>query len=270
MKIMTYLLASVMCLTVFGCDDSSSSVAADMAGVGGAGAEGGAGGVGGAGGSGAGGDAEFLFVVTGTMVAADEAQAMAAHDAVAGGGEEAARAAGDFGHDAMLATEHFGNVLGGIDFLGLDRWDDLEAANGFYMNPQVAAGFASLFDGPLSVTPYTRPDWYEWGDLDSADGGAHWFVVVRGRLADAPARMQDAHDQIAAGGEGAATALGDVAHAVFLGAADERDFLAIDVWSDDSQLEAFYGNPDFQEAFGQLFEAPASVVVYHSTDWQQW
>ena len=204
------------------------------------------------------------------MAAENEADAKAAHDAVAGGGEEAAKAAGDFGHDAMLATEMFGYAPAGIDFLGLDRWDDIQAALGFYQDPVVAEGFGALFAAPPEIAAYARSDWHGWGDLDSGDGGDHWFVVVRGHLADAPDAMVDAHDQLAAGGEEPAKAAGDVAHVVFLGAEDPTQFLAIDIWTDKTQLEGFYANPDFQAGFSALFDAPPSIVVYHSTDWHQW
>ena len=29
-------------------------------------------------------------------------------------------------------------------------------------------------------------------------------------------------------------------------------------------------DPDFQQAFGALFESPPEVFIYHSTDWYQW
>lgn len=216
------------------------------------------------------GDAEFLFVVTGSLTGADEEAAGAAHDQLAAGGEEASKAAGDFGHDALLATSMLGHTPAGIEFLGLDRWNDLAAAQGFYAIPEVAEGFAAVFTQPPGIAAYARMDWHGWGDLDSADGADHWFVVVRGRLADEPAVVRPGHDQIAAGGEELAKGAGDVAHVVYLGADDQREFLAIDVWSDDANLEGFYANPDFQAGFAALFEGPPSLVVYRSTDWHQW
>lgn len=216
------------------------------------------------------GPSEFVFAVTGTMAAEDEASAKAAHDQVAGGGEEPAKAAGDFGHDAMLATSLLGYEPAGIDFFGLDRWDNIEGALAFYSDPQVAEGFGALFSGPPEVTAYARTDWYGWGDLDSGDGGDHWFVVIRAELADEPSAIQEGHDQVAAGGEEPAKAAGDVAHVAFLGVEDPKQFMAIDIWTDDSQIEAFYSNPDFQAAFSTLFSGPPSIVVYHSTDWHQW
>ena len=101
--------------------------------------------------------------------------------------------------------------------------------------------------------------------------GDHWFVVVRGTLAEDAETSQPLHDMIAEAGEADAMAAGDVAHVVWLGVNDTSDeFFAVDVWTDDTNIEAFYGNPEFQKAFGALFAAPPVVAVYRSTDWYQW
>ena len=63
---------------------------------------------------------------------------------------------------------------------------------------------------------------------------------------------------------------GDVAHVVYLGVEDPRELLIVDVWTASDGIEAFYGNPDFMNGFSTLFDAPASVAVYRSTDWYQW
>jgi hypothetical protein len=120
---------------------------------------------------------------------------------------------------------------------------------------------------PTAPALYERSDFYEWGSLDAADASEpRSFVVVRGHLAqDTLEENRAAHDAVASGGEAGARAAGDVGHIVFLGAEDQREFLAIDIWADATNLEALYGNPDFQAAFG-ILRRTAHVGVYQSTD----
>ncbi|MBI4957316.1 MAG: hypothetical protein HY908_35225 [Myxococcales bacterium] len=226
---------------------------------------------GGAGGAGGGAAAELMFVVRGTLYTQNLTEAQGYHDGLAEGGEPAATAAGDFGHDALLGTTLLGTTANA--FLGVDRWHGLEAATAFYSDPAFAAAFGQLFLAPPTVEPFAhRTDWHEWGNLDAADAAAErWFVVVRGRLASADVAVnQAAHDDLAAAGEAASQAAGDVAHVVGLGAADPQEFLAIDVWTSDVNIEAVYGDPVFQQAFASLFSAPATVAVYHDLGWYQW
>ncbi len=217
-------------------------------------------------------DAHWGALVLGELFTDDLAMAQGTHDAVAMGGEKAAMAAGDYGHDALLGTTLLGTTEN--QFLGIDQWDNLEGAMAVYSDPEFAAAFGMLFAAPPSLELFQRrDDWYGWGSLEAADASdQHWFVVVRGRLADADIdAMQAVHDAIAMGGEEAATGLGDVAHVVWVGTPeDPQEFFAVDVWTDDSAIEMFYGDPMFQEAFGMLFEGPPTVGVYGSTDWHQW
>ncbi|MCA9705049.1 MAG: hypothetical protein KDK70_04260 [Myxococcales bacterium] len=211
-------------------------------------------------------------LVRGTLFTDDLDMAQQVHDAVAMGGQDAAMAAGDYGHDALLGTMLLGTTLN--EFLAVDQWDNLDGALQVYGDPKFQAAFGMLFGGPPMLELFERrDDWYGWGSLEAADGeDQHWFVVVRGRLVDPDLdAMQALHDGLAMGGEGDAMALGDVAHVVWVGTPeDSQEFFAIDVWTDDTNIEAFYGDPDFQAAFGMLFEAPPTVGVYGSTAWHQW
>ena len=95
--------------------------------------------------------------------------------------------------------------------------------------------------------------------------------MVRGRLSPATvAEAQLVHDGIASYGEAGASALGDVAHQVFLGVDDWHEFLAIDIWGDATNIEALYTDPAFAEAFTTLYEGTPTLQVYASTDWYQW
>lgn len=214
---------------------------------------------------------EWGALVRGSLFTDDLSMAQATHDAVAMGGQEVAMMAGDFGHDALLGTP----MLGGVEdeFLGIDQWTNLDGALAVYGDPKFQAAFGMLFAAPPTLELFAkRDDWHGWGALEDGDGGDHWYVVVRGRLADEDLEAaQAAHDAVAMAGEEGATALGDVAHVVWVGTPeDPQEFFAVDVWTDDSMIEAFYGNPKFGEAFGALFEAPPTVAVYGSTDWHQW
>lgn len=212
---------------------------------------------------------EWVALVRGTLFTDDLVMAQMRHDGLAAGGEEIARMAGDFGHDAMLGTTLLGTTENA--FLGVDRWTSFDGMNNFYANPDFATGFAMLFEGDPNLEFFVRSDFHEWGELTAGDGADHVFVVVRGTLADAdPASARASHDLVAQGGEEMVRAAGDLAHVVYVGVEDPREFLAFDIWQDTTNLEAVYTDPDFQAAFGALFAEPPTIAVYGSTDWHQW
>ncbi|MBL4687679.1 MAG: hypothetical protein JKY37_23995 [Nannocystaceae bacterium] len=210
-------------------------------------------------------------LVLGTLYTDDITEAQGTHDAVAMGGQRGAMMAGDFGHDALLGTTLLGTTEN--QFLGIDQWDNLDGALMVYGDPMFQAAFGMLFAEPPSLELFERrDDWHGWGSLEAADGGEHWYVVVRGTLSgDDLDASQTLHDMVAMGGQEAAVALGDVAHVVWVGTPeDPSQFFAVDVWNDDAMLEAFYSNPAFLKAFGALFEEPPTIGVYGSADWHQW
>jgi quinol monooxygenase YgiN len=255
-----------------GASGGQGAAAAGGTGNGGAGALGGSGGdeVGGAGGGGGGVQLELDVLVRGTLFTSDLAEAQAYHDGLASAGEAPAKAAGDFGHRAMLGTDLLGTTQN--ELLALDRWSSGDNLDAFYSDPGFAEAFGALFASPPSFEVFERRfDWYGWGDLTSGDASdPHFFVVVRGRLAGEPDLIQPDHDAVASAGEDAALQAGDVAHVVFLGRDDAREFLAIDVWQSSDAIEAFYTNPDLARALGGLFESPPTLAVYASTNWYQW
>lgn len=221
-----------------------------------------------------GGDEEpnYAVMVRGGLFTEDVDEAKAYHDPLASGGEAAAKMLGDFSHDALLGTTLLGTQ--GNKFLGLDRWDNVEGMQAFYSDPDFGAAFGMLFDeeGPTVESFVEMPEWHTWGDMTSGDEfGDYWFVVARGTLAGEPETIRPVHDMVAAGGEETVKAAGDVAHVVFLGLEDPKEFLAIDIWQDSAAIEAVYSDPDFAAAFGMLF-APgtSSVEIYGSSDWHQW
>jgi hypothetical protein len=214
---------------------------------------------------------EYAALVRGTLFTDDLDAAQAVHDPLAAGGKAGAMALGDFAHDVVLGTTLLGTTEN--EFVAIDRWTNLEGAMTVYGDPAFQKGFAMLFAEPVAPMMFERrADWHGWGDLDAADDEpAHTFVVVRGHLlADDLVEAQTLHDQLASGGEGIAMPLGDVAHVVWLGVEDPHEFFAVDVWTSNDAIEAFYSNPDFQAGFAMLFSGPPSVGVYGSTDWAQW
>ncbi|MBK8943550.1 MAG: hypothetical protein IPM79_39625 [Polyangiaceae bacterium] len=212
---------------------------------------------------------EALAFVRGALFTADLGEGQTYHDALAAGGEEPAKAAGDFAHDTFLGTTLLGTTEN--EFLAVDRWTSDANMDAFYSDPDFQAAFGQLFAAPPTFETFERSQFYGWGDLDAADATEpHYVIVVRGRLADTPEAIQPTHDAIAMGGEAGALAAGDVTHVVYLGRQDPREALIFDVWTTSQGLEAFYSDPTFQQAVGGLFESPPAVSVYASNEWHQW
>lgn len=156
----------------------------------------------------------------------------------------------------------------------LDRWTGPANIDAFYGNPQFQMGFAALFAAPPSLVVYEkRPSWAQYGAVTSADSfDPHFWVVVRGKLKYADdTQNQMAHDMVVGGAKDQAMMLGDVAHVVYTGRDDKRQYLSFDVWKDSTNLKAFYGNPQFQMAIGNVFESTSVTLgIYQSTRWYQW
>jgi hypothetical protein len=83
------------------------------------------------------------------------------------------------------------------------------------------------------------------------------------------AQNQAAHDAVASHGKQPSIDAGNVAHVVYLGLDDDRQFVAFDIWKSADNIQGFYSNPQFVSAFGGLFET-VSQPVYQSTNWVQW
>lgn len=249
---------------------SGSGGTAGTGGAAGSSGSGGSAGNSGSGGTGGAAGGELLALVRGTLFTTDMVAAQAKHDALASGGEAAAKSQGDVAHDVGLGTTLLGTTENA--FLGIDRWTAGSNPAAFYGNADFQAAFATLFSGAPTLEIFQAPSgWHTWGNLDAADSAdPHYFVVVRGKLAKDAAGTQPNHDALAAQGEPQAKAAGDVAHVVYLGAQDPKEFLAIDLWTKSDAMAQVYGDPDFQKAFGTLFESAPSLAVYQSTKFHQW
>jgi len=212
-----------------------------------------------------------ITVYTRGTLAGDLATARTRHEDIVRAGQPLAVKAGDLGHHVMLGT---GEPSGGKDeFLGLDEWTSLDGPRTFFADPDFQAGLAQLFAEPPVHEMYQRKsDWHGWGDLQPPPGGGpYWVLVVKGHLAKATEEENRiAHDAVAAGFERQAIAAGDISHVPHLAIDDPRVFFNIDVSTSHEGMLAVLQDPQFQQAFGSLFDAPPEVHVYRSTDWHQW
>jgi quinol monooxygenase YgiN len=216
-------------------------------------------------------DEEFIVVVRGQLAGAEDlSAAREMHDAVARNGEAAAKEAGDHAHDVLLGTAMLDSTEN--EFLAIDRWDDADAMVAWYADPAFQEAFAGLFAAPPTLQFFRRaPEWVNWGEMDSGDvHDPYYFHLAIGTLAESdPSAAQAAHDAVASGGKEPSIGAGNVAHVVFVGLEDPREFVAVDIWSVGEPIEPFYSSPQFQDAFAPLFTA-VSEPVYESTDWHQW
>lgn len=209
-------------------------------------------------------------LVVGTLASSDLVAIQAQHDQLAKGGQPQAGPAGDIAHTVMLGTKLLGTKEN--EFLALDRWTSPANIDTFYNNPDFVAGFSKLFAAPPSRAVYEkRPTWSGYGTVDSAKAfNPYYWVVVRGTLKQMDdAQNQTAHDTVVGSAKDQAMALGDVAHVVYTGREDKRQYLSFDVWKDGKDIEAFYSNPQFQMAIGGVFES-VNLSIYQSTQWYQW
>lgn len=210
---------------------------------------------------------EYAAVVRGTLFTSDLAQARAMHDQIAQAGQATAMARGDFAHDVLLGTSLLDSTPN--QFLAIDRWTDREAMEAFYANP---AGIGALFASPPSIEFFVaQDDWVQWGTMQSGHVFDPSFIhFALGDLAQPDESVnRAAHDQVASGGKEPSLGAGNVAHVVVLGMTDPRRFLAFDIWRSSDNIEAFYTNPAFVQAFAPLFSS-VTEPVFRSTDWYQW
>jgi quinol monooxygenase YgiN len=213
---------------------------------------------------------EYTAMVRGKLASTDLAVAKAAHDAIAKAGEASSKAAGNFGHQPHLGTTLLDSTPN--EFLSIDRWSDGKAMEAFYSDPKIKDAFGSLFAGPPTIQFFVHaPAWASWGDLRSAKGSAPWSNhLALGVLKDSdPEKNHQAHDAVASNGKTPSMQAGNVAHVVFLGLHDSRQFVAFDLWPKSDNIQAFYTNPQFAAAFAPLFES-VSQPVFQSTDWHSW
>ena len=117
--------------------------------------------------------------------------------------------------------------------------------------------------------------------MESGDAfNPYFFHLALGTQSNANVAMaQGAHDQVACYGRDPGIGAGAIGHVVFTGLTNPQRFVAVDVWNASANIEAFYTNPMFVAAFGQLFSTirqptyvstSGAATATGRTGWYQW
>jgi len=155
-------------------------------------------------------------------------------------------------HITAISTRLLGGAIGSVLRVGQG---DLEPS-------ELNGAQSELVLKPVIERYQMRSDWFGFGELpDHSASGESWIVMISGRLVD-PSTAQAAHDSVAEVGAGPMREMGDISHLPFTGVEDASQFLSIDVWDNDKNIELMYGNPDVTAGFMQLFVEPPVLQVY--------
>jgi hypothetical protein len=110
------------------------------------------------------------------------------------------------------------------------------------------------------------------GDDEPTPTSEH-VVIVEGTLRD-PATARAAHDTGAMAAEPVATAAGDIAHIVGLGASVENTpserWLVIDRWAQPDGIAGFYSSPEFQQGLAALVGDGQVSAYRRASDFYGW
>jgi hypothetical protein len=212
-----------------------------------------------------------IAVIRGTLIgSADggpDATAQAVHDGIVANIRPMVQAAGDTGHSVFVGAQD------GTQFLSIDSWSDLAAAQGVYSSAAFQSAFGSLFTGAPTIAFYViAPGFDTYGSFKEAANGLSTFAfVVEGALKDTNVAMAASdHNAVLTEFKAQAMAGGDVAHVPFLGEMSTTSFFDVDIWQNPGNAQSFYTTPAVASAFAGLFTAAPTVSVYAATDWTQW
>ncbi len=98
---------------------------------------------------------QYIVTVRGNLKGSVE-QAKQAHDAIVSKISPQGRQMGNTSHQPYL------NVQNNNEFLSLDIWDNLEAIQKLYSDPNMAAEFAKMFEGQPQVTIWSESGWFHF------------------------------------------------------------------------------------------------------------
>lgn len=158
----------------------------------------------------------------------------------------------DTSHTSALSTPLMGGAEGSV----------LRIGRGAMERSTISEESLELSANPVIEHFHLRPDWFSFGELpDPSAATDSWIVMIRGRLVD-PDSAKGAHDGVAEVGAPPMREMGDIAHLPLTGATDPSQFLSIDLWDNDKNIEAMYGNPDVTAGFMQLFAEPPVLQVF--------
>ncbi len=88
---------------------------------------------------------KYIVTVRGNLKGSQE-QAHQAHDAIVSNISAMSKQMGNTSHQTFL------NVQNNNEFCSIDTWDNLEAIQKLYSDPNLAAAFATMFEGQPQVT----------------------------------------------------------------------------------------------------------------------
>ncbi len=96
------------------------------------------------------------YIVTVRGQLKDPANAQKAHDATVSLVSPQGRSMGNTSHQPHL------NIQNPNEFLSIDVWDNLEAIQKLYSDPNLAAEFGKLFEGQPDVTIWADAGWMQF------------------------------------------------------------------------------------------------------------
>ena len=97
----------------------------------------------------------YVVVVRGNLKGAAD-QARKAHDDIVALISPQGRSMGNTSHQPYL------NVQNGNEFLAVDVWDNMEAIQKLYSDPNLAAEFAKMFEGQPDVSFWGDSGWFQF------------------------------------------------------------------------------------------------------------
>lgn len=98
---------------------------------------------------------KYIVTVRG-LLKGDASQSQRVHDATVSQISPQGRAMGNTSHQTYLNTQN------GREFFAIDVWDNLEAIQKLYSDPNLAAEFGKLFEGQPEVTIWENTGWMQF------------------------------------------------------------------------------------------------------------
>lgn len=96
---------------------------------------------------------EYVSIVRARLKGANPAAARTSHDATVERLSAFTRPMGATSHQAYL------NPQQPMDFLAIDRWNNLEGLQKFMGDPKVAEAFGALFEGKPDISIWSESGW---------------------------------------------------------------------------------------------------------------
>ncbi|MGE5124593.1 MAG: hypothetical protein ACM3H7_08745 [Acidobacteriaceae bacterium] len=97
----------------------------------------------------------YIVTVRGNLKGSSE-QAHQAHDGIVSRISPQGRQMGNTSHQTYL------NLENNNEFLAIDVWDNLEAIQKLYSDPNLATEFAKMFEGQPQVTVWSDAGWFQF------------------------------------------------------------------------------------------------------------